>query len=295
MEDRHPSREAERLNEEGRALSDRGDDEKAMALYRAAIEADDSWSVPWYNLGLVHKYRGEWAESARCNHEAVRRDDSDEDAWWNLGIAATALARWSQAREAWRRCGVSIEGEDGPIEMNLGLTPIRLDPEIRGEVVWCERIDPARAVIRNVPLPESGYFYDDVVLHDGAPRGSRMLNDREVPVFDALERLVRSEYHTYILDLPGSSESQRAALSDVAADRGTWAEDWSRSLTFLCRNCSLGLPHGSHDSELSGERPDLAVAAAARNEEELTELIENWRSSCGYSGYVGVVLAGDAS
>lgn len=284
--------EAERLNERGRALGDQGDEDGAAAAYRAAIAADPDWSVPWYNLGLVHKYRGEWAQSAECNLEAVRGDASDEAAWWNLGIAATALEDWAQAREAWVRCGVRGPEGSGPIVMSFGLTPIRLLPQTRGEVVWCERIDPARAIIRNVPLPESGHLFGDLLLHDGAPNGTRMRHGVEVPVFDVLDRIQPSEYRTYILDVPGSSEEQRALLGDVAFDLGTAAEDWSQSVSFLCRRCSEGQPHERHDSELRGKRPNLAVAAAARNRDELDRVIGEWRQRAGYEGYVGSQLLG---
>jgi hypothetical protein len=284
-------REASRLNERGRELSDRGDFEGAMSAYRAATTADEGWSVPWYNLGLVHKYRCEWAESVRCNRAAVLRDPSDRDAWWNLGIAATALEDWPQAREAWSRCGVTLPEGEGPIRGNYGLTPVRLDPRARGEVVWCERIDPARAVIRNVPLPESGYRFGDVMLHDGARNGTRLLEGREVPVFDALLRLSESDFHTYILDLPDSTPSQRALLAELAFTRGLAAEDWSESLRFICRSCSEGRVHERHDSELGGVRPELAVAAAARSAEEVERLLEEWRRESGYGGYAGFTRA----
>lgn len=287
--------EAGRLNEEGRALSDRGDVAAAAEAYRGAIAADGSWSVPWYNLGLVHKYEGDWAESLRCNQEAVRRNAEDGDAWWNLGIAATALADWSRARAAWQRCGIEIPDGAGPIAMKLGLVPIRLNPATRGEVVWCDRVCPARAVIRNVPLPESGFFYGDVLLHDGAPEGSRMLRGREVPVFNALARLERSPFRTYILDLPNSSPEQRAALGDVAFDRGSWAEDWSESVTFLCRSCSYGLPHAEHDSALAPSRPGRAVALAARDGNEIVEILAEWRTAVGYDGHAGFTLAEDGA
>jgi hypothetical protein len=284
---------AERLNERGRKLSERGDAEGAIGAYRAAIEADDSWGVPWYNLGLLHKYRGEWERSAECNREAVRRDSTDEAAWWNLGIAGTALGDWREAREAWLRCGVGVPGGEGPPAMNLGLVPIRLDPDGRAEVVWCDRIDPARAVIRNIPLPESGHFYGDLMLHDGAPEGSRMLSGREVPVFNALARLERSVYRTFVLDLPQSSREQRALLCDLARDAGSSAEDWSESVRFLCRRCSHGLPHGEHDTDLKASRPTLAMAIAARDPETVAELIERWREQTGYDGYAGFTVAGD--
>jgi hypothetical protein len=289
------SREAERLNERGRELSNRGDAEGAISAYRSAAAADDSWSVFWYNLGLQYKYRGQWHDSVECNGEAVKRDESDGDAWWNLGIAATAIGDWPLAREAWRRCGITVPEGEGPIEANYGLVPIRLAPGTRGEVVWCDRIDPARAIIRNLPLPESGHLYGDLMLHDGAPNGTRTRRGgEEVPVFDALECLETSEFRTYILDVPGSSEAQRALLSEVAFDLGGAAEDWSQSVSFLCRRCSEGRPHERHDSELKADRPALAVAAAAKSEAAVRELIEAWRGRSGFSGYVGVSPAGDA-
>jgi hypothetical protein len=284
---------AEELNERGRELAAQGRDEGAIAAYREAIAADPEWSVPWYNLGLVFKYRAEWPASAKCSTEAVLRDDADQGAWWNLGIAATALGDWGRARDAWRRCGVVLPEGTGPVAMNFGLCPIRLSARSRAEVVWCDRIDPARAIIRNVPLPESGHRFGDLLLHDGAPNGSRLRHGVEVPVFDALDCLERSDYRTYILDVPGSSESQRASIGDVAFELGMGAEDWSQSVSFLCKQCSEGLPHATHDTELRSHRPDLAVAAAARSQDELSRLVDEWRRRSGYGGYVGTQLVAD--
>ena len=69
----------------------------------------------------------------------------------------------------WRRLGLDIEEGDAPIEDNFGITPVRLNPDDRGEVVWARRIDPVRARIENVPYPESGFRRGDVE----APRASR--------------------------------------------------------------------------------------------------------------------------
>jgi hypothetical protein len=278
--------DANQLNERGRELSGAGRPDEAIEAYQAAAAADPSWSVPWYNLGLVHKYRGEWHSSFEANKQAVLRSPEDEAAWWNLGIAATALGIWAEAREAWRRCGVDVPDGIGPIEGNYGLTPVRLAPATRAEVVWCERIDPARAIIRNVPLLESGYSFGDLILHDGAPNGYRLRDGIEVPVFDELERLRQSTFATFILDLPGSTPAIRDSLSDVAFRLGGAAEDWSESVSYLCRKCSEGRPHEHHDSDLQGTRPGLAVAAAARDLEHLDHIIASWRSESGYDGFV---------
>lgn len=285
--------DAHTLNERGRELSALGDSEGAIAAYRRAVELAPEWSLPWYNLGLVHKYRREWKLSSDCNLKATELDPADEAAWWNLGIASTALGDWARARRAWLMVGVSVPDGEGPITMNLGLTPIRLDPGGRGEVVWCDRIDPARAIIRNIPFIESRRNFGDELLHDGAPNGFRLYDGREVPVFDALDCLVPSEFSTFILDMPGSLPSERAALSDTAFELGGAAEDWSESVRFICRRCSEGRPHEQHDSDLSAERPPLAVAAAARSSADLERLILEWRQRTGYEGYVGIVPGRD--
>ena len=54
-----------------------------------------------------------------------------------------------------------------------------------------DRLWPARAVIRSVPKPASGRRHDAMLLHDGAPDGTRRLHGQKVQVLDALvQRLV---------------------------------------------------------------------------------------------------------
>jgi tetratricopeptide (TPR) repeat protein len=148
------SPKAVRLNDRGRELEDQGWLSEAEEAYRAAAEAGPGWSVPWFNLGLMHKYGGNWEVSFECNQRASTLSPQDEGAWWNLGIAATALGRWEVARHAWKKCGIRVPPGDGPLAMELGHVPIRLKQD---EVLWSRRIDPARAVLISVPLPGSGH------------------------------------------------------------------------------------------------------------------------------------------
>ena len=78
---------------EGNALQHEGRSEEAAAAYRRAIEADPTWSAPWFNLGLQAKFDGQWKECLAYNQKAVELDPKNEGAWWNLGIAATALGQ----------------------------------------------------------------------------------------------------------------------------------------------------------------------------------------------------------
>jgi hypothetical protein len=161
------------LNEEGRAADDKGKADRALRFYRIASRVDPTWSTPWYNQGLVEKYAGRWKESQAFNLQATALDRGNQGAWWNLGIAATALHDWQEARRAWRGFGVDIPDGTGEVTIMPSVACVRLNPRESGEVVWGERIDPARTVVQNIPLPESGRRFRDIVLNDGAPNGTR--------------------------------------------------------------------------------------------------------------------------
>ncbi|MGH9939625.1 MAG: tetratricopeptide repeat protein [Blastocatellia bacterium] len=126
---------AVRHNEKAIKLEERGHIAEAVKYYQKAIKLWPAWSVPWYNLGLLRKRQHNWRESLRCNQKAVTLDPSDQAAWWNLGIAATALEDWAEARRAWKGFGAKIPDGEGPIEMEIGATPIRINPDDAPEVV----------------------------------------------------------------------------------------------------------------------------------------------------------------
>jgi tetratricopeptide (TPR) repeat protein len=275
---------ASRLNELGRRAVDQCMLDEAVALYEKAIALEPEWEVPWFNLGLLHKQAHEWRESLRCNQEAAKRVEhsAEEPALWNLGIAATALGEWRIARSAWAAFGVAgiEEDSDEPLQMDLGLFPIRVNPIEKPEVVWCRRIDPARAIVRNVPLPECGRRYGDLVLHDGEPRGYRQLRGQEVPVFDELERLQPSELATFRVLLTANALEDVVAVEELFGRAGGAAEDWTRSFRVLCKECSEGRPgehdHGPVSSEWSRER---TFGIASRSEAAVRELLGTWGRS----------------
>jgi tetratricopeptide (TPR) repeat protein len=123
-----------KANQEGTKLLEQGDLLEAEQKFRKAIKQAPEWSAPWYNLGLVYKRLRNWKQSFECNQHATQLDPADNSAWWNLGIAATAVCNWEMARNAWTAYGIELPPGNEPIEMNLGLTPIRLNPEKSGEV-----------------------------------------------------------------------------------------------------------------------------------------------------------------
>ena len=254
--------EAERLVAEGLALEDAGDPVKAEQAYRAAIAENPAWSVPHYNLGLLCKYQSRWQESLEYNRTAAALAPDDQAAWWNLGIAATAVGHWSEARRAWKACGLEPPPGDGAPDFGFGATPVRLDPNGDAEVIWAERIDPARARIVSVPLPWSRHNFGDILLTDGAADGHRKVGDRQYPVFNALALLSPSPLRKYVVELATADPAVVEVLVNAADELNGAAEDWGRSTNILCAECSRGTPHEHASGNNSAAHPHCGLAAS---------------------------------
>jgi hypothetical protein len=270
---------AEKFNSKGLHFKECGQLIEAMEAFQEAAKIDPTWAVPFYNVGLMFKNDREWNKSLDYNNKATELDESDKASWWNMGIAATALGHWDEARRAWRGFGIDVPGGSGPIDLPCGFCPIRLNPTGEAEVVWAQRIDPARAVLASIPFSESGHRWNDVVLNDGAPTGSRLYNGQEVPVFDALELLEPSPFATYVSHVAISAVGNRLAMpAEVAAKFQGYAEDWSTSVRLLCRACSEGRPHEIHDQAAAPTDGIHTIAIAARNRGHAEKILGTWTS-----------------
>ena len=256
------------------------DDDVALAKNLAALELDFNDSRIHYNIGLIHKYRGQWGDSFKFNKRAFELDPTDEASRWNLAIAATALRDWKTARDVWKRCGMTLQDEEGPIFDNFGTTPIRLDPDGDAEVVWAQRLCPVRARILNLPFPESGVAHGDIVLHDGAPVGSRLDSDgNEKSVFNMLEMYEPGEHSTYVLNAEADSKQLVEELETLCEKRRMAFEDWHASVNPMCRACSEGRPHERHDHEIRAKvwNPKRIMGIGARRPEDVEAVLEAWQ------------------
>jgi tetratricopeptide (TPR) repeat protein len=273
---------AAQINQKALALQKRGQLREAIKLYQKAFALQPGWATPLYNLGLLFKNQGKWEESLKYNRRATAIDPKHEAAWWNLGIAATALGRWPMARSAWRGFGIDIPDGEGPIDFPCGYGPIRLDPGGNPEVVWAYRLDPARASLASIPFPESKHRWRDVVLNDGAPKGYREYEGQEVPVLDALALLEPSPFGTFVAEIAMPNKPKYIEeLAELAADLGSSAEDWSTSVRLICKACSEGRPHGSHDTEAARPAGVHVIGIAARNRKHATTILNSWESGKG--------------
>ena len=259
-------------------LEENGDTEQAITIYHQIIDIFRDWSVPHYNLGLLYKYQNNWQLSFVHNKKATDLSPDDEAGWWNLGIAATALRDWRTARQAWNHFGLNLEITDEEPNLNLSKAPVRLDPDNKAEVVWCTRIDPARAIIDSIPLASCGHRYGDIILNDGAAVGHRISGGKEYPVFNELQLLNKSKYSTYSITAYTNDQGDIDKLIELCAGFDVEVEDWS-TLRILCKQCSEGTPHEQHDHDLKdGTADDRYIGFASVTKDSLQKVLDNWRA-----------------
>ncbi|MEA3106271.1 MAG: hypothetical protein QOI88_876 [Gammaproteobacteria bacterium] len=279
------SKRAEELHEAGMKHSASGDEGSAIMAYLRALALDPRRPETLYNLGLIYKYRRDWWESYEYNRRARALRPDDEATLWNLAIAATALQDWQTARDVWQTLKIIAEPGEGPIDEDLGSTPVRLNADestdAPTEVVWARRLCLVRARILSIPTGATGFRHGDVVLHDGAAVGYRLNSGgHEVPVFNVLQLFEPSRLSTFEASVEVDEPADIEALNQACDQAGIAFEDWTASLRNLCKACSEGGPYEGHDHELresdSWERT-REVGFSTTNADRLTTVLDGWK------------------
>jgi hypothetical protein len=161
------------------------------------------------------------------------------------------------------------------------MASIRLNPWGSGETLYARRVDVVRARLLNVPFPESGYRFGDIVLNDGASTGRRPLGDGTVPVLNALARLEASEFQTFTVFVQCPDEEAMAELRDARLPGVAFIEDWTDSVRYYCLRCSYGVVH-NHDESDDQQRdwqPDRNLGIAAQSRVSVEKLLANWTNA----------------
>lgn len=243
-------------------------DQLALHCYERLAELEPDEASSHYNLGLLHKTRGRFAEGLAANRRAMAllaSDDHREPYDWNLGICATGAGDGQAALEVWKRIGSKIEmGRFGLPDGRYPSTKVKLaerplaersaDDDSPGleETVWVERLSPCHGIIRSVLYQELGIDFGDVVLFDGAPITYHRYGDETVPVFPHLATLQRSGYQIY--DFLGTQDQplRLSGLSDQLADDAV-VYSHTESFELLCPHCwrsgEIDRSHHHHTQE----------------------------------------------
>ncbi|MGW2827647.1 tetratricopeptide repeat protein [Streptomyces sp. NPDC001286] len=247
---------------------------RAADLYERVLDhfPDEGPSaVWWYDAALAHKFLRNWAKAYELGREAAARSPRGEGdpAYWNLGIAATIQRDWATAREAWAGFGIELPAGEGEIMGSFGHACVRLDTGGEREVVWIERLCPTRGRVVNVPVT-GGRRYGEIVVHDGEPKGERIVDGTTYPVFDELLLFEASELPTLEVTVAAGEADDLRALLELFGEHGYGAEPAS-SVRLLCACCS----EGTHQQERSLPAGAQTVSLAAP-EEEARQLLARW-------------------
>ncbi len=193
-------------------------DRDALQAYQVALAIDDARGGWWFQLGLLHKWRGRFREGLEANLKARARLGATRPVLWNLAICATALGEGARALDAWELLGIrgSLAQSGMPFVPDMPPLQVRVatvgeetgqhDPlparAVTFEVLWVQPLSPCHGVVQSPTARRASVDYGDVVLWDGAPvhmnrvrfardpesdaRAQREPETRDVPVFPLL-------------------------------------------------------------------------------------------------------------
>lgn len=153
---------------------------------------------------------------------------------------------------------------------------MRVDLSGSTEVVWCDRLDPARGLIENVPTADCDRRWHDIVLHDGEPKGERRLGRHWAPVFDEISLWRRSPVPKLQAEVTAASPRDVEALVELVHDAGRGAEDWTSSVQPLCRACSEGRPEHDHEHPVMDDWSARRVVGFGCEPDLALELLDAW-------------------
>lgn len=282
-------------------LAGPGEDEAARAASRSALELDDQRGSWWYDAGILHKWRGRFADGFAACETALERGAPRRPTLWNLALCATALGKGGDAAHAWRALAIdaTVDPESGMPFVD-GLPPLLVrvlsrpspvdgtsafDKGVGFELVWVAPISPCHGVVQSPTFRDAPIDYGDVILWDGAPVAEHRAADGDrVPVFPVLEILRHGDEQRWpFISLEreaGALEALRTTLPE-----GARLFVQRERLQHHCPSCEAGIPH-THDLS-SDEAPAGSAGTLKRGKvvvaagTDLEALQQAWEAGLG--------------
>ncbi|WP_410499123.1 hypothetical protein [Chitinibacter sp. S2-10] len=249
------------------AAWEEGDLAQAEQHFLAALAIDEQDAQTHYDLALLYKNSepSNWPLAQRHNARALALKPDDEAARWNLGIAATANRDWETAAQAWRALALSYSAGQLAQPVPGELVAIRIRVGKHQEVVFGQRLDPARALVTGVPIPDLEIGHGDILLLDAVPRGERQLDGVAYPVYEVLERWQHGTHATYVIEAEVPDSLAQDTLLELAA--------------------KAGLPIADLDFNVASEAPKWLLVrqygVAALEDQPVADLIAAWLKARG--------------
>jgi hypothetical protein len=144
-----------------------------------------------------------------------------------------------------------------------------------GDVVWGERVEPDRAVLRSIPSPSAGFRWLDEIVVVPEPVTEVELSGVFYPVFAAHGRIEGSGIPTLIATVACTDREDSARLTGLMQERGWRAEDWTEEVRIVCPSCIDGAAGPAHRHEARGRLEARTIAVAGRPP-EIERVLRRW-------------------
>jgi len=203
--------------------------------FRAAMTADPTWAVPYYNLAvLLRKPEAKWQEVVDLLKKAIDLKTLSAEclrlAKHNLALAYVALNNVTEAKRLWTETGLLSQRRDkGVALMDVPLSGNRYTRE----KVWVQWMDPVRARVLSVVRYDGPCQFGDVVLCDEVYNnkfftGMPWTSDEDPPaVFRYLQCLEPANYTMYKVYGGAVSAGVAMQVTEEFREAGLHIEVWS--------------------------------------------------------------------
>lgn len=240
------------------------DDDAALAAMESALRLDPENASLHYKLGLLHKWRGRWAEGVRANQRVIELGYEGQAVRWNLAICATGAGDHALAGALMQELGMKGRiGEDGRFVGTFDAVQVRVSALGEGidraahvpdsdhvfENLWIVRDSYCTGTIANATIYDVAVDYGDLVLFDGAPVGYRDDGKSRTPRFPLLQKLRAGEYRRYRFR---ARQPRAGFLNGLEAHlpEGTFFYVHDEQVNMLCAECARG-ERPQHDHQKS--------------------------------------------
>ncbi|GAB5551932.1 MAG: hypothetical protein Sapg2KO_15230 [Saprospiraceae bacterium] len=251
----------------------KGDVYHAVKLYKLLVRQAPDWLKPHLALAQIFKERQEWKAVVHYNKKSVALDPSLQQAWWDLGIGTYAIGKKRQARRIWNKFGWT------PGQLPAAVS-VQLQHSGMLEMVWVQPINPVSGLIKSIPHPRSDRSFRDLILFDKTVLGYHIANQKRIPIYQELDLLKRSYFHTCSGLIEAPSEADLELFTQLAHDQGMGFEVWSNA----AKSRSLQKPNEAKEyysgaSIFSNEPQSTGVlfALSGKNKKHILQVINSWK------------------
>lgn len=187
--------------------------DRALPALKSALSKRPDHGPWWFNLGLLHKQRGDFAAGLSANKRARELLGEQKALLWNLAICATAIGEGQAAVEAFAALGLSAYVATSgmpqvdympPVQVRVAtvgpghMGPSRVpDRAVSFELLWVSPLSPCHGVVQTPTYRQGSVDYGDVVLWDAVPVGMAELEGKPCPRFPLLSVLRPGDEHRF--------------------------------------------------------------------------------------------------